>query len=242
MPSSSPGDDLVTSLASSLCPPSQSLTDLAIVFAPSSSSEALVHAPACLGVASWALTPLYLAARRRLAANRRDICAASALLVATPDDATAWAVRKASFAPADADDELRFSALILRRDPKAAAAWAHRGWVLAQVGWEDRAGAELRLAETAAAAKACNYYAGVHRMLALERCGDDQVRAEVLRSRAWMERHVSDCSGWWFHYNAVRRVKEETILAEERAWAEGMQEFHEDYESMRRYCRWLNDL
>jgi hypothetical protein len=67
------------------------------------------------------------------------------------------------------------------------------------------------VAAAAAAAKPCNYYAGVHRLRALGRASARVLAGEMVRSRAWVERNVSDCSGWWFHMEAVRRARREGV-------------------------------
>lgn len=235
------GNGVLEAVADVLCRPGgPGVAELGVFYAPlpcaasrTLDAAVLLNAEA-LGVATWALTPLYRAAVARLRASRRDLRAATAVLVAAPDYATGWAARKAAFAArpaADADAELALSALLLRRDPKCAETWAHRAWVLRiagargmdKAGWSAAEGVvaadpvverELATAAAAAAAKPCNYYAGVHRMRALTRASQRVLLLELARSRHWVEQHVSDCSGWWYHTQTVRRSRELGLFTE----------------------------
>lgn len=211
-----------------------------------------------LGIASWALTPLYLSAKKRIISSRTDFRAASVLLAVNPDYATAWSVRKelllqsggeilnddwSTSAPAR---ELSFVSLILRRDPKSVEAWSHRSWVFRNYGWHGSSIAEeLRVCAVAASSAPCNYYAGVHRLRVLRRASYDVVLQEIAETRQWLQTHVSDSSGWWYHMSAVQlgRLSEmgaEQEYAEEICFANDMlQRYGERYESVEKYHHWL---
>lgn len=211
---------------------------------------AMSVSPEALGLASWALTPLYVAAKARMGASRSDYHAATAMLVATPDFATAWAVRREHLPHGTRRgsavlEELHFCSLILRRSPKSVETWTHRMWVLQRYGWGDPPdiSRELEVALKAASTASCNYYAGVHRSRALQLANAETVVKEVDRSRQWLETHVSDCSGWWYHTLVVRRAVPSLWgrgrVSEEISFASKMaQSYGAKYESVRKYNKW----
>jgi Protein prenyltransferase alpha subunit repeat len=263
---SSMGMAVLEALADLLCGPERaSVSELGVYFAPvppeneQTISAAIRVSAHALGVASWALSPLYRAAKARIASSRNDVRAATAMLVATPDYATAWAIRREEImrrtqkaaeieSDAAADDELALCALILSRSPKSVEAWTHRSWVLRVFGWTDkRVETELELCVQAASAASCNYYAGVHRAQSVARATPHALVAQVTLSREWLKRHVSDCSGWWFHTHAMiltckfqREDLSNSVLASERSFAEDMhRRYGEKYECVRKYHAWI---
>lgn len=153
-----------------------------------------------LGLASWSLNPLYLAAKHRLRQNRTDWRAASVALLVAPDLTTAWNVRKHHLTSLHVSEELIFSAFVLSHSPKSAEAWAHRGWVLRVFGCsQSQAMEELELAWNMASRAKSNYYAGVHRFRVFRLCSADFLRTEMKQSQTWLQKNVSDSSGWWYH-------------------------------------------
>jgi Protein prenyltransferase alpha subunit repeat len=216
------GDDVLETVADILHGrDGTALSELGVFYAPTpplaeqTLSTALIVTPEALGVSSWVLSALYRAAKSRIIASRRDLRAATSILVATPDYATAWAVRreelmrqkkemKTAEIDKEGDKELAFCSLILRRSPKSVEAWTHRAWVLRVFGWTDeRVRRELIFGLRAASAAPGNYYAGVHRARALRQAQPAVLASQVILSRNWLRRHVSDCSGWWYHTCAI---------------------------------------
>lgn len=256
--------EIVDEIARVLCTPEDlNIKELGIFFgteplANPSCSDALDITTTALGIASWALSPIYIAAKHRLSSSREDIHAATALLVVNPDYMTAWSVRKEQLstacekvydrncAQAVVARELSFVSLILRRNPKSAETWSHRSWILQNHGWDSTSiNEELRVCELAASSASCNYYAGVHRLKTLRRSSENVVSSEILKNRLWLQLHVSDSSGWWYHIKAVecgmstglRRTQD---MVRELAFAADMlQRYGKGYENVRRYHKWL---
>lgn len=171
-----------------------------------------------LGLAQWSLNALYAEGRSRLQTDPCDLGAASAMLLASPDFTTAWAVRKRQLPAGGAADELHFTWLVLTRSPKSAESWSHRAWVVRTCGLSPRqAEAELALAWVAATRAASNYYAGVHRLRVVTSARGECIREEVGRSRKWLRTHAADSSGWWYHRQLIELVSgatAETVDAE----------------------------
>ncbi len=143
-----------------------------------------------VGVASWTLGELYRTSVKHLSDD--DVDTTVGVLVACPGHLRAWNIRKRWCN--DVDKELHFNALILRRAPKAAEAWAHRRWLLRR-GCED-VESEFVLVRHAMRRAFANYYAGVHFMLYLRN------RKDVVRwCREFLATHPRDATGW-----AVYRV------------------------------------
>jgi hypothetical protein len=263
------GDDVLETVADILRDRDGTpLSELGVFYAPTpplaeqTLSTALIVTPEALGVSSWVLSALYRAAKSRIIASRRDLRAATSILVATPDYATAWAVRredlmrqkkemKTAEIDKEGDEELAFCSLILRRSPKSVEAWTHRAWVLRVFGWTDeRVRKELNLGLHAASAAPGNYYAGVHRARALRQAKPGVLASQVILSRDWLRRHVSDCSGWWYHTCAIRLASElddqeflYQILDDELYFAIDMdQTYGAKYECVRNHKKWLSDV
>lgn len=256
------GNEIVDACGAILCDQSKiGLAEVGTFFAPLPDSHertvasAVRHSVDALGVASWALSPLYRAAKARIGASRSDYCAATSMLVATPDFATAWAIRREHLPhtrerSGRIENELDFCALILRRSPKSVETWSHRAWVLKRYGWGDSNGirVELDVACRAASAAPCNYYAGVHRARALCLANADIVGTEISRNREWLQTHVSDCSGWWYHALVVRRACFLSMWCSHDADCENsfastiVDLYGKEYESVKKYSTWLENF
>lgn len=211
--------------------------DLAIIPGVCAYVSALQVSPCgtSVGVASWTLSSLY---------NSRDN---TAVLVACPDNLTAWNARKRALTCiTDLEEELRFSELIIRRAPKSVEAWAHRNWTLRQmhIGTVD-ARKELDLAREMADKMFANYYAGVHRVRSLRRDIDIDAkqkvaRWEVVESRTFLKTHPKDPSAWHAHRtaltiaNADGRQKEE----EHTFVADMMRRYGKDSQSIQCHHKW----
>ena len=144
---------------------------------------------------------LYEEAKKRLKiSKRRDLNAATVAILANPDFATAWAVRKEFFERASFKSELHFCYLVLGRSPKSSETWAHRAWLLRCYGWSaDIVEKEFGIAREAASRVKSNYYAGVHRLETLKHASRAQICKELTENRLWLQMHVGDSSGWWYH-------------------------------------------
>lgn len=222
-----------------------SIQDFGIILEPRPAQGELDYASAvrldgsCIGICSWAVRDLYKEGKRRLAESRRDVIAATAILFANPDFITAWAVRKEHIADTTFDNELAFCALILRRSPKSGETWAHRAWVLRQRGWDSMiASDELQVARNAATRAPNNYYAGVHRLRTLPFATPLVLSQELQRSRAWLQVHVGDSSGWWFHHALLERLGDYHCLDidEEQRFIDDMySRYSGRYECVRKY-------
>lgn len=196
-----------------------------------------------VGLASWALNPLYLSCKRRLYKGSKDIVAATAMLIASPDFLTAWNVRKTVFRPGDLRAELHFSYLVLTRSPKCAEAWAHRHWLIRSVSPSCvHADAELRLAWLAASRTFSNYYATVHRIRFIPTLDIPILLSELCQSRLWLRTHVSDSSGWTYHRALVTRLLELQALVQndEDGWfAEISRHYRSIHQNITTHARWL---
>jgi Protein prenyltransferase alpha subunit repeat len=261
------GEGLLEAIADELCCPSGiAISELGIFFSPCPQSQdqnvssAIYRTPDTLGIASWALSLLYREAKARLASSRSDYRAATAMLVVCPDYATAWHVRKrqmtdiskdvsAEYIAELVDDELRLNAVILTRNPKSVEAWSHRSWILRVFGLScQRIEVELALGWKTASAARSNYYAGANRMRALDQGNSHTVAAQIALSREWLQKNVSDSSGWWFHLRSVQRylqlkgIDPEFLLLE-AAFADDMFATYGNlYESVRKYHEWFGAL
>lgn len=197
------------------------------------------------GIASWALNPMYIACKQRLAQNRRDIDAATAMLLVCPDYLTAWNVRKALFDSDFLDAELHFSSLILTRDPKSSESWTHRHWILKTVKMNGVSPhTELNLAWMAASRAYSNYYATVHRIRLIDALDTETLTLELHTSRKWLRIHVGDSAGWTYHrrllcalagYNATSPIQEES------EWFKQMDDsYSSSHQNVNIHKRWLH--
>lgn len=209
-------------------------------------SNAIRQAVSNVGIASWALNSLYMSCKRRLLENQADFCAATTILLVSPDFLTAWNVRKTAFKPCEAVDELHFTGLIITRNPKSAETWAHRHWVLRTVGF-DRACLtdELRLTWMASSRVPCNYYATVHRLRILPFLSTTTVVQELGQSRAWLQTHGSDSSGWTYHRMLLQQLVQamQISIADEEIWFQNMSRLYPSTcQNVTVHCRWLKFL
>lgn len=227
-----PVENLVDSLATLFQSPSLfAISEVGVFPCPNPdpserlTSNAIQQTSSRVGLASWALNALYISAKRRLAENRCDVSAATAMLIASPDFLTAWNVRKAAFEPRDAEKELHFTMLVLTRNPKSAETWTHRHWVLRTLAFKHFSiEGELQLAWMAATRVSCNYYATVHRLRLLPLLTNEHLCRELEHSRKWLKTHVSDCSGWVYHRMLVQTLFQQKRLqrGEEDTWFRSM--------------------
>lgn len=244
-------EGLVEAVASIFSPPSlYAITEVGIVRdirppqACRTVSNAVHNTGEQVGLSSWSLNPLYLACKRRLRVDRHDLHAATAILVVSPDFLTAWNVRKRYFQPHHLPDELHFSSLVITRSPKSAEAWAHRHWVIVNVGLSHiDIPAEMTLAWMAASRAASNYYASVHRIRLLAQAVDETLLAELERSRDWLRTHVSDSSGWSFHRAVLSHLSRRNLISliDEKQWFQNtMQSYKSKYQNILVHQRWLD--
>lgn len=181
-----------------------------------------------IGIRSWVLPTLYKRSLARLVENRQDLDASTALLLATPDNLTGWNARKAQTTRDNLATELQFSRLMLTRAPKSAESWSHRAWLLrqhAQPVPAERTEMELQLGWLAASRAAHNYYAGAHRARLLGWLSESMAARERRKSRKWLQTHVTDASGWWYH-RALRQALSNSEGGEdgdEQQWLHDMQ-------------------
>jgi len=119
--------------------------------------------------------------------------ASAATLLLSGDAYSAWNARKrtARKRPETLDHELAFSAVVLRRHPKAGSAWSHRRWLLEQRARCDL-DAEFALCETLADRYPRNSFAWTHRTWVAARLHDP--RREIDFARTWLRSHVTDYS------------------------------------------------
>lgn len=195
------------------------------------------------GLASWALNPLYVSCKRRLASRRDDIAAATAILIVSPDFLTAWNVRKTMFKREEVDRELHFSAIVLTRSPKSAEAWAHRHWIIHTVGVDCvQHSVELRLAWMAASRAFSNYYATVHRIRVLHAVDDVALSRELTTSRSWLRTHIGDSSGWTYHRAILKALFQRQALPQndETTWFSQMfRNYASAYQNIKIHNLWL---
>lgn len=194
---------------------------------PVSLGDAVQQADDHFGVASWCLASLYGDAKAQLRKNPSDEKAASALLFVCPDSLTAWNVRKARVTVDRASTELKFSQLILSRNPKSGETWAHRGWVLRNFECGiSQLEEELILLWKFVSRAASNYYAGVHRMRIIPHVASESISKELYRSRKWLQSHVGDASGWWYHRKLLEMLpnSDPDIAREEAIWFADMRQ------------------
>jgi hypothetical protein len=140
----------------------------------------------------------------------------------------AWNIRKelmcADPAVIDAEQELRFTQMVLTKHSKSALAWAHRRWIFTHtrlaLDTVERITAEALLTERLCHYYAKNYYAWNHRLWtieqllqleAAERANDagpssrqqrqDALDAELQRTGSWQQAHIGDHCG---HHHRVQ--------------------------------------
>ncbi|PXF46252.1 hypothetical protein BWQ96_03908 [Gracilariopsis chorda] len=184
-----------------------------------------------IGIRSWVLPKLYKRSIARLVENREDIDASTSLLLTTPDNLTAWNARKAHTTRDNIATELEFSRLMLTRAPKSAESWSHRAWILREHAYPPSAEQmeiELQLAWFAASRSAHNYYAGVHRARLLPWLSESMAERERNKSRKWLQTHVTDASGWWYH-RALRSAVSKDERSEDGAEQQWFHDMHGRY-------------
>ncbi len=164
------------------------------------------------------------------------------MLVVNPEHLRAWSIRKEHLSQTTVETELSFSALILRRGPKSGEAWSHRAWVLRHVEWTPEiVEQELRIALIAATRAHSNYYAGVHRCRVLEHADERTFLKELEKNRTWLQMHVGDSSGWWYHCALLTKLiaSENFSVAEETAFVRDMHSRYGDkYQSIKQHHLW----
>lgn len=209
-------------------------------------SHAIQVTPRHVGLASWALNPLYVSCKSRLASDREDIAAATVMLLVSPDFLTAWNIRKASFKPQALDTELHFSALVITRSPKSAETWAHRDWIIRTVGLDHiRHRDEILLTWMAASRAFCNYYAGVHRIRIIPAFNNATLLSELGRSRTWLRTHIGDSSGWTYHRAILKVLFERQILVkrDEESWfSEMVLHYASTHQNIASHSRWFSTV
>lgn len=213
-------EGLVDAVAAVFCDKAlESLEDVGVFYDGMPDAEdctiatAIRNGERAFGIASWALSPLYVEGKMRLGADKTDIAAATAILVASPDYSTAWNVRKSALVPEMVGNELLFNALMLHRSPKSAESWAHRAWVIREFGCkQQQLQNELDLAWMTSSRAASNYYAGVHRLRIIEKLPSSTLLVELQQSRKWLRTHISDSSGWWYQRLLFARGKSLAIV------------------------------
>lgn len=235
------GDALATAVEAALG--KSDVTELAIIAEPVRLADAapLRVQAGCVGVASWALSTLYVSACMRMQ-RAHDVAgrarAATALLVAVPDDLRAWGARKRAV-EMEVRKELALCALILTRAPKAACAWTHRAWILRRVELSDEMlREELAVARGAASRAKANYYAGVHRARLLPELGVDLLTDQLADGRVWLQTHPTDASGWWWHGALLRKMRVTDEGVEDRFVDDMMGRYGGRSEAVRRHAQW----
>lgn len=202
---------------------------------------------ASVGVASWTLSTLY---------NFDNNGNTTAVLVACPDNLSAWNARKRKCTDNDFIEELRFSRLIIRRAPKSVESWAHRNWALRRLRSTapERVDVkkELDFAREMAGKRFANYYAGVHRFRNLTvlktemDVGMDNNRQVALReveeSRHFLQTHPKDPSAWHVHRTALviaKQTNEDKEEDEENAFVDDMVlRYGKQSQSIQTHHRW----
>ncbi|XP_074602449.1 protein prenyltransferase alpha subunit repeat-containing protein 1-B-like [Brevipalpus obovatus] len=127
------------------------------------------------------------------------------LLLLNPDLTTAWNCRKQLVLDGfiTIADELKFSELILKRPNKAPENFAHRQWLLRQLMQsqsitDDMVNNELNLCYEAADRYQSHYHAWNHRRWVIQELGHgiNICFYELETNKNWIQRHVSDFSGY----------------------------------------------
>lgn len=136
---------------------------------------------------------------------RSSPTATAAVLLLSGDVYTAWNERKRHIGA----DDLAFNAVVLRRHAKAASAWAHRKWCLANTAYDARR--ELDLCHTLTTRFPRNYAAWTHRTWVLDR-HPALVENDLARVRQHLETKVTDYSAMHVALRAARTLHRLTDL------------------------------
>lgn len=163
----------------------------------------------------------------------------------------------------NAADELRLSAVLLRRRPKSPDNFFHRQWLVQRlldqappVPPEERTRlleAEIQLCLEAADRYPRNYYAWTYRSWLLEqlppeRRAETHLRRELQRLHSWMELHVSDYSAYHHLQRLLQRLfacladqpdRVELLLEEELAFVQQLHSLYPAQESLFLHRRFL---
>ncbi|XP_033125135.1 protein prenyltransferase alpha subunit repeat-containing protein 1-like [Anneissia japonica] len=138
-----------------------------------------------------------------------------AVILVNPETATAWNIRKELVVTNElcAKEDLLFSKLILTKHPKSPETWVHRRWLLKNLYLDtspkhvesDVILDEFTVCTMAADKYPSNYSAWSHRLWVLNSLVNDRkdevLQKELLNSKTWINRHISDHSG--LHYRGI---------------------------------------
>lgn len=164
------------------------------------------------------------------------------LVLLNPGYTTAWNKRRQLLVEGtlDAIDELKLSQLILKRKPKSPESITYRQTIidtflavkLPPSALRNVLENELTLALEVASSYRSNYYAWTYRLWLLERMislmtlmeRDELIEREVERTRSWVERNVSDSSG--YHYLRQLRLMQ---IAQDTSLLNGIVDFEQQF-------------
>ncbi|KAF0685699.1 Aste57867_22446 [Aphanomyces stellatus] len=177
-----------------------------------------------------------------------------AMLLVCADFYTAWNARKSLITSGRlrAEDEIKFTSLVLTQHAKSIDTWAHRRWVvqrfLPQV--DDRAlpcpctethvcmftGAAFLADELTLCAKLCeqyprNYFAWSYRFFVGRLLAPPALAIELDANRAWCTQHVSDHSAWSYRLRLLP-LSHVSLLHDELPFVARLLDLYPDREAL----------
>lgn len=178
------------------------------------------------------------------------------LILLNPGYTSAWNKRRQLLIDGTLDphDELKLSHLILKRKPKSPESITYRQTIIDRCLAVKLCSSELRkllecemaIAMEVASSYRSNYYAWTHRIWLLERiislmtCNErsEFIESEVERTRSWVERNVSDSSG--YHYLRQLRLMQiagdislvNSIIMHEQKFSEELLQVYPDQQCL----------
>ena len=129
--------------------------------------------------------------------------------------------------------EIRFSEILLRLKPKSEQLFRYRRWLLKQLdAREISLEKETDVLNRTAEKHFVNYASWQHRRWVVQYLNVN-IDEELRRNRSWLEKNISDSSGFSFRAHLVsKKASQKNVLEEELAINETMIRFYLDRESL----------
>lgn len=188
----------------------------------------VVHVQHKVALESWCVKHVYVYAYRKLFDWKQHkyktdfsvlLSWTSLVLLINPDVQTAWNIRKelVSSKLYGAEEELKFSEIVLSHKPKSPEGFAHRKWALLElIGNTSNHSStasviehEFMVCTQVAARYPNNYHAWCHRMWVIQNILKYCLKAvdrELEETENWVSTHVSDHSGFQYRQFLINSI------------------------------------
>ncbi|CAF3055718.1 unnamed protein product [Rotaria socialis] len=157
------------------------------------------------------------------------------LLCYTTECLTSWNIRRRLLLSRiiNIQEELQFLDILLNLKPKSEQLFRYRRWILKQEEIDKvSTNKELELCDRTAEKHFINYASWLHRRWIIQYLNVN-IDEELERNRLWLEKNLSDSSGYSFRAHLLsKKVLDENLIRNELNMNDNMLEFYYDRESL----------